>query len=128
MNRYIINDINQFTEYVRKLVFKEFGKTDDQLSSMIIELNTEELIEMNKLLTQQECIAIVKGIVEITDNDYMIDENSFMKILEETNNRLISNILIDLTKKGLVESAYDSEINDFVFWIKGDEKEKNQIT
>lgn len=129
-DKYIINDIDQFTESVRRLVFKEFGRNDDELSSIIVDLNAEETMEMNKVLTQQECIAIVKDIATVntesySDNQsYIIDEKIFMKILEETNNRLVSNILTELSTKGLVESAYDSEINDFVFWVKGDEKEK----
>lgn len=128
-DKYIINDIDQFTESVRRLVFKEFGRNDDELSSIIVDLNAEETMEMNKVLTQQECIAIVKDIATVntesySDNQsYIIDEKIFMKILEETNNRLVSNILTELSTKGLVESAYDSEINDFVFWVKGDEKE-----
>ena len=40
------------------------------------------------------------------------------------NARLVSNILSSLASKGLIESAYDPEINDFVFWtVDGDEKE-----
>lgn len=129
-DKYIINDIDQFTESVRRLVFKEFGRNDDELSSMIVDLNAEEIVEMNKVLTQQECIAIVKSTASINTNSYsdeesyIIDEKIFMKILEETNNRLVSNILTELSTKGLVESAYDSEINDFIFWVKDDEKEK----
>jgi hypothetical protein len=129
-DKYIINDVDEFTNYVRRLVFKEFGKNEDELSFMIEDLNAEEIVEMNKVLSQQECIVIVKNIASIKDNDYtdstsyIIDENIFMKIIEEMNNRLVSNILTELTKRGLVESAYDSEINDFIFWVKSDDKEK----
>ena len=40
------------------------------------------------------------------------------------NSRMISNLLNGLVSKGLVESSYDSELNDFVFWIKDENKEK----
>ncbi|NBT08684.1 MAG: hypothetical protein EBS98_07780, partial [Chitinophagia bacterium] len=47
-------------------------------------------------------------------------------ILEELNSRLVSNILNSLVNKGLIESAYDSDTNDFVFWVKNDSKDKQQ--
>jgi len=37
------------------------------------------------------------------------------------NGRLVSNMLTSLVSKGLIESAYDEQINDFVFWIKDNE-------
>ena len=37
---------------------------------------------------------------------------------------MISNILSGLVNKGLVDTAYDSQSNDFVFWVKEDDTKK----
>ena len=37
-----------------------------------------------------------------------------------------SKILNGLVNKGLVETAYDSESNDFIFWVKDDNKKEEK--
>jgi hypothetical protein len=37
---------------------------------------------------------------------------------------MVSNIISGLVQKGLVETAFDEEANDFVFWVKKNEEEK----
>ena len=49
---------------------------------------------------------------------YVISEKKYMAMIESFNQRLVSNMLKNLTQIGLLESAYDSELNDFIFWIK----------
>ena len=39
------------------------------------------------------------------------------------NHRMTSNILNNLVNKGLVETGYDGNSNDFIFWIKDENKE-----
>ena len=34
---------------------------------------------------------------------------------------MISNMLNTLVNKGLLETAYDNESNDFIFWVKNNE-------
>jgi hypothetical protein len=36
---------------------------------------------------------------------------------------MISNILNSLVNKGVLDSAYDSDQNDFIFWVKEEEEE-----
>jgi hypothetical protein len=85
------------------------------------------LEELNKVLTQQESMVIVKNLLKKQTNKhtnqirYVLDEEIFLKIVEALNTRLVSNLLSSLVSKGLIESAYDHEINDFVFWCKEDE-------
>jgi hypothetical protein len=38
---------------------------------------------------------------------------------------MVSNLLANLSRQGLVESAYDESLNDFVFWAK-DENNKEK--
>ena len=50
----------------------------------------------------------------------------FADIVHKLNDRMVSNIISGLVQKGLVETAFDNEVNDFVFWVKNDENEKEK--
>lgn len=136
MAKYEIKDLDEFVESARRVVFGGFGKsieeTKDDFTDMLEQLSAEEETEMNEVLTQQESILIVESIVKRQTNKrtkqirYVINEKIFGDVLEALNARLVSNILSNLTKKGLIESAYDDELNDFVFWCKEDADKKNK--
>lgn len=129
-NRFIIDDLDQFVDGVRRVVFFGFGKKteeiDNDLENIIVELGPEEEDEMNNVLGHQESKIIVKSLVKkqtnkvTKQNRYILDEVIFSEIVESLNARLVSNILVQLTQKGLVESAYDEKLDDFIFWIKDD--------
>jgi hypothetical protein len=128
---YIVDNLDEFTESTRKVVYNSFGKNaeseDDAIDQMFAKLDKVSLEELNKVLTQQESMVIVKNLLKKQTNKhtnqirYVLDEEIFLKIVEELNTRLVSNLLSSLVSRGLIESAYDHEINDFVFWCKEDE-------
>jgi|688.fasta_scaffold12726_3 hypothetical protein len=128
---YIVDNLDEFTESTRKVVYNSFGKNaeseDDAIDQMFAKLDNVSLEELNKVLTQQESMVIVKNLLKKQTNKhtnqirYVLDEEIFLKIVEALNTRLVSNLLSSLVSKGLIESAYDHEINDFVFWCKEDE-------
>ena len=51
-------------------------------------------------------------VLFISDDDYHI-------FLEDLNRRLVSNLIGSLVNKGVLDSAFDDERNDFIFWVKG---------
>jgi predicted transcriptional regulator len=55
---------------------------------------------------------------------YVLNDTILVDIIENLNSRMVSNVLTNLVQKGLVESAFDSQKNDFVFWIKNNENPK----
>lgn len=130
-DRYVIDDLDEFTESARRLVFNGFGKgaveDPDEFTSLMTNISPEDLEEMNQVLTLKESLIIVKDIAKEQTNKftrktrYIIDEKIFSKIIEAMNSRLVANILASLASKGLIESAYDEKLNDFVFWCKEDE-------
>lgn len=136
MPKYEINDIDEFTEHARRLVFSGFGKsieeTADDFTDMIHKLNDEEEKEMDEVLGQKESKMIVESLAHKQTHKktksirYVINEEIFTDIIEALNARLVSNILSNLTKRGLIESAYDEALNDFVFWCPDDENKKNK--
>lgn len=138
-DNYIIDDLEEFTQSARKLVYNGFGKgvveDPDEFTKLVTDITPEEFEELNKILSQNEALLIVKNIAKEQKHKYkktsryVIDEKIFSQIIEAMNARLVSNILTNLASKGLIESAYDPEINDFVFWaIDNDEKDENPET
>lgn len=125
---YVIENLPVFVESVRKIVFSAFGsdisKEEDILFSHLTDLDEADMAEMESVLSQQECLSISKSHVEFQKNKktnkkriVMTNEN-FNSFIEAINARLVSNLLASLVKKGLIESAYDPEENDFIFWTK----------
>ena len=134
---FIIDDLQKFVESTRVLVFDSFGsqneKTVDELAMMLSELDESESEELETTLTQTECMVIAKKYLRkqinksTNEERYVIDTNRYMEMIESFNTRMISNMLNNLSNRGLIESAYDSEANDFIFWIKDDsQKEQDQ--
>lgn len=134
---FVIKDFPRFVESARALVFNNFGKWEDNKA----ESSTEDLIvkpqdinELDRLLSPSESEAIVKQYVKKQKHKtsgtfrYLINDSIFMQIVQGLNDRMVSNVLTGLVNKGLVESAYDSDINDFVFWVKDEKTDEKPET
>jgi hypothetical protein len=79
-------------------------------------------------LSHKEALLIIKELVKKQKNRktnqirYTINDSIFADIIYRLNDRMVSNIVSGLVQKGLIETAFDDETNDFVFWIKEEEK------
>lgn len=134
--RFIIDDLSQFVEATRVLVFNAFGKTNetqiDELSFFLSELQEEEQDQLNQTLTQEECMIMSKDFVRKEFNKktkqirFTISTNKYMEMIESFNGRMISNMLNNLVNRGILESAYDTEANDFIFWIKDNDQTQKE--
>lgn len=133
---YDITDIDLFVESSRVLVYAAFGENDKdqdmkEIKIKLEELDEQEKEELNRCLPQQECLAIAKQYLKKFRNKkneilYRISDSSYMAFIESLNSRLVSNMLHKLSIDGYLESAFDSSLNDFVFWVKDDEpKDQN---
>lgn len=130
-NWFVIKNFSEFVEASRKLVFNNFGsKLDDDPSveTMLVDLSIEDQKELDIVLSYNESATIVKSFIKKQKNKktkesrYLVDEESYMLIITSLNDRLVSNVLNSLVNKGLVETAYDDKCNDFVFWVKDNDK------
>jgi len=129
----IIKDLDGLINSARALIFNNFGKTepidDSDVGSLSVPLDSQE--ELDKILSFEESKIIVTNLAKKQKNKksflvrYLINDEIFEKIVYSLNDRMVSNILNGLVNKGMIETAYDNEIDDFVFWVKDDVK--NQI-
>jgi predicted transcriptional regulator len=129
---YEIKDVEGFVKSTRILVFNNFGKnkTDDPIDMLIDNVKPEEQDEFDQVLSQSESLAIAFNILRKQTNDitkktrYLISDNKFMELVQLLSDRMVSNILNSLVNKGILDTAFDNESQDFVFWIKDNDKNK----
>jgi hypothetical protein len=130
MSWFVIPDLEEFTYKARAIVFNNFGtwnkESDESVDISDVESKDQE--EFDKLLSHSESIVIIKEHIKKERNKktkeirYVLSDKIFADIVNKLNERMISNIMSGLVNRGLVESAFDEKINDFVFWVK-DENE-----
>lgn len=123
---FVIKNIEDFVNASRRLVFQSFGyKSDDQfeIEDMITNISKQEQQELDKTLSYDEACSIIKPLLKKQTNKktkkerLVLNEEMYMSIISALNDRLVSNVLNGLVNKGLIETAYDEESNDFVFWV-----------
>lgn len=130
IQKFEITDLDKFVECSRVLVFDSMGKDKNceigDIKHEISELSDEELSELDRTLTQEESLLICKKfLTQRKDSDRFIMSNKkYIELLDALNSRMVSNMLNSLVNRGLLETAYDTESNDFVFWVKEDEENK----
>lgn len=132
---YDITNVDLFVEASRVLVYDAFGEKDQKedikdIKMSLDELDDDEKEEINRCLPQQECLAIAEQHLKKYKNKknqilYRISDKAYMTFIESLNSRLVSNMLHKLSMEGFLESAFDSNLNDFVFWVKEDEENEN---
>jgi Mg/Co/Ni transporter MgtE len=135
---FIIDDLEKFVESSRVLIFDSFGKNDstniDDLSIMLNDLPKDEIEELNSVLTQEECLVMAKPFMKLEKNKrtqeirYIISSKKYMEMLESFNSRMVSNLLNNLVNRGILDSAYDSDSDDFIFWVKDEDDQKQKET
>jgi hypothetical protein len=141
MKKYIIENLNEFIDASRTLVYNVFGEEKSNQAimedySFDFNINTlvdEEREELDKCLSYKETELIMKDYItekNIGDKSvYFINESEYFTFLESLNRRLVSNLVQTLVEKGALESAFDEDVNDFIFWVNTDydeNKKKNK--
>lgn len=131
---FAVSDISEFTDKVREIVYLNFGawEKEENINTSVDQLNDKDQSELDSILSHQESLVIVKENLKRQKNSktkkirYALNEKIFADIIAKLNERMISNLLNSLVQKGLVETAFDSESNDFIFWCKKDVDKNKQ--
>lgn len=136
---YIIANIENLVNAARVLVFNSFGSdTKQQEESLEYDINyldidslsDEDRDELNSVLSYDESYSIVMENTKKQTNKktkkirYLMNDLMFAAIIDNLNSRMISNMLNNLVNKGVLETGFDNDTNEFVFWIKDHENKK----
>lgn len=128
---YVIADIPNFINSARLLVFNSFGNVDNPspIDNALASLNEADRSELDTVLSYDESYNIAMETVKKQYNKktketrYLISDETFVSMIDFLNERMISNMLNNLVNKGILESGFDNESNEFVFWIKNNENQ-----
>jgi molecular chaperone DnaK (HSP70) len=121
---YEIIDLFGFTSSLREMIIEDFYSEEEKFKkNKFGGLFKEQKEQIEKRLSLQEAENIVSSFVKTKKDNlgnqfYTISKKSLAKALKDLNTRITSNILKDLVSKGVIDTAYDNEKNDFIFWIK----------
>jgi len=130
-----IVNLDKLVDFSRKVIFYNFDESNDDLNDQdfmdkIEKIEHTECEELEKLLPKDEVKAIFSDLTFKKKNkntkkiSLFIKQSDYDELLSQLNQRMVSNIVKGLVSKGVVETAFDSEKNDFVFWIKKDNEEQ----
>ena len=111
-NWYEIKDLTGFIEHSREIVFRIFANQEDldkdELSELLSHaLTNAEEEELKNLLTFSECDVMIKKCLKIKTNKktledhYYVTDKILLRIMEELNSRMVSNILHKLVKDNI---------------------------
>lgn len=118
-----IVSIKKIINFSRKLVYYNF---DEETSNMddatflekIDNIGPDTEPEMDLLLPYDECKRIFKPMIFTEANRMYVKDNDYDDFLVQLNQRMVSNIIHGLVRRGVLHTAFDDEKNDFIFWVK----------
>lgn len=127
-------NVKKLINFSRKIIYHNFDEENNSLSDTDflkkVDGMEESNEEMDTILPFGECKAIFQPylvrVISKHDVYFKIKEDDYDEVLVQLNKRMVSNIVKDLVNKGMVESAFDNDKNDFVFWVKQDEKDSDK--
>lgn len=122
-------NLDKLVNFSRRVVFHNFDERnndldDDDFMEKIKRIEKDDDPEIDEILSFEESKNIFREFTKKKINKktkktkMFIKEADYDEILLQLNQRMVSNIVKGLVSKGLVESAFDDERNDFVFWVK----------
>lgn len=130
-----IDDLEELVDFSRRIIYFNFDSDnaaldEDEFFDRMDELTEEEEEELNHVLSFQESKMIIKQYIKKKKNKRtkqvvtLMKESDYDDYLNELNHRLVSNMVMEMVKKGILDTAFDDERNDFVFWVKENENEQ----
>ena len=126
-----IVNIDKLVNFTRRVIYYNFDESNNNIADedffekvKSLPSDKEQQEELDKVLPFDETKRIMQEFIKKRRNKktkqvcYFMKESDYNNVLYQFNQRMISNIISGLVSKGLLESAYDNEKDDFVFWVK----------
>lgn len=108
---YVINDLESYANILRNDAADTLNPIGDQT-----QLNTNDL---NDFITINQIYSLIDGYALGQDDEgqYLIDAECHDHIIEDIRNWIFNVGLAKLASQGYIECAWDSDINEMVFWL-----------
>lgn len=121
MNWYYVENIEAFLDQIRNVSYDKFLEVNKTVNDEFTSKISKSPEDIDSIISKSEVENITMPLLKKKNGNYKISDKILQTIIEKLNSRMISNSLNKLVSEGIVESAFDSELNDFVFWIKDNE-------
>jgi hypothetical protein len=112
-NTYSIMDLDGYAVSLREAAAQSFSEDYDE--------NLDDFITLD----QTKNIIIGYSLGQDDDGNYLINEEVFNDTFEDIRSWIYEAGIAKLAAQGLVECAWDSDLDQMVFWCKDDEKKPN---
>ena len=131
-------NIDKLTDFTRRVIYHNFNTEnehldDDSFFEKVKNLPSDsDEKEMDEILPFEEVRLILQGFVKKRKNrkthrtKLFIKETDYDKVLLAFNERMVSNIVHKLVSRGVLDTAFDNERNDFIFWVKKDKDKDSE--
>ena len=124
-----ISNVDKLVNFSRRLIYYNFDDESEKLSDAdffdkVQKIKKEDIPELDKYLPFEEAKSIMKSLIikrrhkKTKIPKLFMKESDYDEVLVQLNQRMVSNIIRGLVNKGVVDSAFDNERNDFIFWVK----------
>jgi len=124
-----ISNVDKLVNFSRRLIYYNFDDESEKLSDAdffdkVQKIKKEDMPELDKYLPFEEAKSIMKSLIikrrhkKTKIPKLFMKESDYDEVLVQLNQRMVSNIIRGLVNKGVVDSAFDNERNDFIFWVK----------
>lgn len=124
-----ISNVDKLVNFSRRLIYYNFDDESEKLSDAdffdkVQKIKQEDMPELDKYLPFEEAKSIMKSLIikrrhkKTKIPKMFMKESDYDEVLVQLNQRMVSNIIRGLVNKGVVDSAFDDERNDFIFWVK----------
>lgn len=140
---YQIKDFDAFVKETKRIAvenFKNFTEEEEALEEDYDEVTNKVAAEFteitnkinnfdlnnfneNEIVSDQECEVIIRPFLQKENGKEILSDSIYFEILRSIHTRIVSNMLTILSSKGIIESAFDEELDDFVFWISEENEE-----
>lgn len=127
-NWMMISNLEDLINFSRNVIYNNLGEYEETDSEEFFEkiktMTQENKDELDRILPYKECEIIIKEFIirkrnkNTKETALFMKESDYNKVLEELNQRMVSNIISTLVSKDVLDMAFDEEKNDFVFWVK----------
>lgn len=72
---------------------------------------------LDNYITIKQCCSIIKTISKKIHDEYYLDEDTYIQVIEEISSQIHQSALSKLASDDIIQCAWDEEKDGMVFWV-----------